>query len=254
MKRNRNIRISQCMIVKNEEKNIEKALSWGKGIVSEQIVVDTGSTDRTVEIAKSMGASVYYFPWIDDFAAAKNFAIEKARYEWIAFLDADEYFLPEDAKKLLPVIEKADGTVCDGIATGWIHLDDEGKITSADTQIRIFRNHPTMRYKRRVHEYLTVNGHLLNVLNLVNELPIFHTGYSGKAYTGKKESKRNLKLIQAELADHPDEWEMWGYLGNEYDAVRDYAEAEKAYRKGISLMPKHLRENQTMAAEIYGDL
>ena len=50
------------MIVKNEEKNIEKALSWGKGIVSEQIVVDTGSTDRTVEIAKSMGASVYYFP------------------------------------------------------------------------------------------------------------------------------------------------------------------------------------------------
>lgn len=251
MKRNRNIRISQCMIVKNEEKNIEKALSWGKGIVSEQIVVDTGSTDRTVEIAKSMGASVYYFPWIDDFAAAKNFAIEKARYEWIAFLDADEYFLPEDAKKLLPVIEKADGTVCDGIATGWIHLDDEGKITSADTQIRIFRNHPTMRYKRRVHEYLTVNGHLLNVLNLVNELPIFHTGYSEKAYTGKKESKRNLKLIQAELADHPDEWEMWGYLGNEYDAVRDYAEAEKAYRKGISLMPKHLRENQTMAAEIY---
>ena len=56
--------ISQCMIVKNEEKNIEKALSWGKGIVSEQIVVDTGSTDRTVEIAKKMGAKVYDFAWI----------------------------------------------------------------------------------------------------------------------------------------------------------------------------------------------
>ena len=69
------------MIVKNEEKNIEKALSWGKGIVSEQIVVDTGSTDRTVEIARAMGALIYYFPWNNDFAAAKNFAIEKARYE-----------------------------------------------------------------------------------------------------------------------------------------------------------------------------
>ena len=93
MKQAKGIMISQCMIVKNEEKNIERALSWGKGIVAEQIVVDTGSEDRTVEIAESLGARVYHFPWIDDFAAAKNFAISKANYEWIAFLDADEYFL-----------------------------------------------------------------------------------------------------------------------------------------------------------------
>ncbi len=71
----RGVRLSQCMIVKNEEKNIERALSWGKDIMYEQIVVDTGSTDRTVEIAKGMGAKVYHFEWIDDFAAAKNYAI-----------------------------------------------------------------------------------------------------------------------------------------------------------------------------------
>ena len=81
--------ISQCMIVKNEEENIIKALSWGKKIMAEQIVIDTGSTDRTIELAKQMGAIVYEFPWDDDFAAAKNYAIEKARYDWIAFLDAD---------------------------------------------------------------------------------------------------------------------------------------------------------------------
>ena len=80
------------MIVKNEETNIERALSWGKDIVYEQIVVDTGSTDRTVELARAMGAKVYDFEWIDDFAAAKNYAISKASGEWIAFLDADEYF------------------------------------------------------------------------------------------------------------------------------------------------------------------
>ena len=84
------VRLSQCMIVKNEEKNIERALSWGKDIVYEQIVVDTGSTDRTVELARAMGAKVYDFEWIDDFAAAKNYAISKASGEWIAFLDADE--------------------------------------------------------------------------------------------------------------------------------------------------------------------
>ena len=90
MKSRSRAKISQCMIVKNEERNIERALSWGKGVVAEQIVVDTGSTDRTVEIAEQMGAKVYHFEWIDDFAAAKNFAISKAKYEWIALLDADE--------------------------------------------------------------------------------------------------------------------------------------------------------------------
>ena len=77
------------MIVKNEEKNIRRALSWAKDIVFEQIVVDTGSTDRTVEIAKEMGEKVYLFQLIDDFAAAKNYAIEQASGEWIEFLDAD---------------------------------------------------------------------------------------------------------------------------------------------------------------------
>ena len=74
------------MIVKNEEKNIRRALSWGKDIMCEQIVVDTGSSDRTVEIAREMGAKIFFFPWINDFAAAKNFAIDQAKGDWIAFL------------------------------------------------------------------------------------------------------------------------------------------------------------------------
>ena len=118
--------ISQCMIVKNEEKNIERALSWGKGIVAEQIVVDTGSTDRTIKIAQSMGAKVYEFAWADDFAAAKNYAVTKAKCEWIAFLDADEYFLPEDAKNLAMYIRKLPRSAYDGICTAFVDLDDNG--------------------------------------------------------------------------------------------------------------------------------
>lgn len=78
--------ISQCMIVKNEEKNIRRALSWGKDIMCEQIVVDTGSSDRTVEIAREMGAKIFFFPWINDFAAAKNFAIDQAKETGSPFL------------------------------------------------------------------------------------------------------------------------------------------------------------------------
>ena len=203
MKKSKNLRISQCMIVKNEEKNIEKALSWGKGIVAEQIVVDTGSTDRTVEIAKAMGAQVYYFQWIDDFAAAKNFAIEKARYEWIALLDADEYFTEEDARKLPAAVWRAQENRCDGIATGWIQLDDQGRITSADTQIRVFRNGPTVRYKRRIHEYLSADNHPPVVDVRVNDLSIFHTGYTVENYKKKREIFSQVEKLKSLRLDVP---------------------------------------------------
>ena len=229
------------MIVKNEEKNIERALSWGKGIVSEQIVVDTGSTDRTVDLAKTFGAKVYHFDWIDDFAAAKNFAISKAKYEWIAFLDADEYLTEEDGKKLLPLLNKIQHYQYDGVLTGWINLEDDGTVLSMDAQMRIFRNLPKLRYHGRIHEHLIMEGRSVHAWDAIKELPIFHTGYGASGIKEKQESKRNYKLIQRELADHPDDYKMWGYLGNEYEAFQDWDQAEISYQKAIDEMPKEAR-------------
>ena len=170
------IRISQCMIVKNEEKNIERALSWGKKIMWEQIVVDTGSTDRTVEIAETLGAKVRTFPWIDDFAAAKNFAIGQCSGQWIALLDADEYMAAEDLDKLVNIIEDLDSRGLDGLSTGWQQLNDEGEIFSSGTQVRFFRNLPDIRYRRRIHEQLeSTAGRELRLGDAVKELSIFHT-------------------------------------------------------------------------------
>lgn len=234
-------KISQCMIVKNEEKNIAQALSWGKKIVAEQIVVDTGSTDRTVEIAQDMGAKVYSFPWINDFSAAKNFAISKARYSWIAFLDADEYFSEEDAKKLLPLLERLHPHACDGVETGLINLDDEGKVISMDTQIRIFRNQPDLRYVRKIHEHLVAaDGRNLRIWSAVGDLSIYHTGYAQKEMQNKKSGQRNLKLILEELKENSDNYEMYGYLGNEYEALEEWDKAKEAYQKAIALMPESL--------------
>ena len=237
----KNIRISQCMIVKNEEKNIARALSWGKGIVTEQIVVDTGSTDRTVAIAEEMGAKVYHFSWIDDFAAAKNFAIDKAGCEWIAFLDADEYFSAEDAGKLLNCIERIHDTDYEGILTGWVHLENDGQIIAVQSQIRIFRNLPEIRYVRRIHEYLRVNSQRsVQMADMVETLSIYHTGY-GKAESGKKVgSSRNLRLLQMELNDHPDNYELHGLVANEYVAMDDMEQAEQSYRRSVALMPKEM--------------
>lgn len=245
-------RISQCMIVKNEEKNIERALSWGKGVVSEQIVVDTGSTDRTVEIARRMGAKVYEFQWIDDFAAAKNYAIEKAGYEWVALLDADEYFSGEDAGKLLDYVEKLQDTQINGVVTAWIHMSNEGQVLGVDTQIRVFRNHPAIRYKRRIHETLVSFSPdvPLNAID-ANELSIFHTGYGALEKKEKLGSKRNLRLIEKELEENPDDYEMWGYLGNEYDSMGQEDEAEKAYRRSMALMPEQPEEFDILATKVY---
>ena len=183
------IRISQCMIVKNEEKNIEKALTWGKDLMWEQIVVDTGSTDKTVEIAAKLGAKIYHFPWVDDFAAAKNYAIEQALGDWIAFLDADEYMTPDEAGKIKQFLLSSECQRYDGVSTGWQQLDEDGNIFSSATQIRFFRNHADIRYRRRIHEQLvSLKGQQLRIADAVRSVSIFHTGYQKSALTEKKKN------------------------------------------------------------------
>ncbi len=227
-------RISQCMIVKNEEENIERALSWGKGLVSEQVVVDTGSTDRTVEIARQMGARVYEYQWTDDFSAAKNFAISKARYEWVAFLDADEYLNPGDKEKVRDYVNLLQDTAAESLLTSLVNLDNEGNVMSVGIQNRIFKRH--LRYEGRIHEHLISLGNRLHqIADVTKDVAIYHTGYGAREESRKR--GRNLKLIRLELEDHPDSYEMWGYLGQEYMAGSDWDQAEAALRKAVSLMP-----------------
>ena len=243
------VRISQCMIVKNEENNIERALSWGKEIMWEQIVVDTGSTDRTVEAAKKLGAEVCFFPWIDDFAAAKNFAIERCSGQWIALLDADEYMAAEDLEKLVRIIEDLERRGLDGLSTGWQQLDDEGRIFSSGTQVRFFRNLPDIRYRRRIHEQLeSTTGRELRLGDAVEELSVFHTGYQGKAFEEKRKSGRNRRLILEELKDNPLDHEMMGYMGDECLGDGEKEEAREWFYRSIRHMPPRLPANDQRSA------
>ena len=235
------MKISQAMIVKNEEKNIAKALSWGKAIVAEQIVVDTGSTDRTVEIAEKMGAKVGFFPWQDDFAEAKNFAISQCQYPWIALLDADEYFDEKDAKKLPEILKKVDReSHLGGILTAWLHLNKEGRIGEGGSIIRLFRNRKDIRYRRAIHEQLKYeNGDPFLVYDCTDSLSIFHTGYMDLKNTEKMRSDRNLLLIEKELSKNPEDFEMMVYLGNEYLLRNQFREAKRQYEKFLSYLPKN---------------
>ncbi len=247
-------RISQCLIVKNEEKNIEKALGWGRSIMWEQIVVDTGSDDKTVEIAAGLGAKLYYFSWINDFAAAKNYAISQAQGEWIVFCDADEYMTADDAGKLYQIIEQV-GDKYDAISTEWLQLGTDGEVNLVGTQVRIFRNLPGLGYRRRIHEQLGfADGHPMHVGDAVGQIAIYHTGYAGEAFEKKNIDKRNLKLIELELGEHPDDYEMAGYMGDEYYAAADYVSARLWYQRSISGMPGNISEQDQRSAATYAKL
>ena len=248
-KRGGGILLSQCMIVKNEEENIRRALSWGKGVVDEQIVVDTGSTDRTAKLAREAGAKVYEFPWIDDFAAAKNFAIEKANGRWIALLDADEYFDSEDAAKMRRYVEQLDGGPYGQILASWLHVDNEGNTIAVGTQVRVFENAPYLRYRRRIHEYLESSDPNRGwMADASRELTIFHTGYGKRENDKKNAERRNLRLIEKELADHPDDCDMLGYLGDEYYSYGENDKAEDAFLRSIDRMGEQVSEYDVRAA------
>ncbi|WP_196606672.1 glycosyltransferase family 2 protein [Pectinatus frisingensis] len=222
--------ISACVIVKNEEKNIKRWYNSVKDCSDEQIVVDTGSTDGTIAILKTLPVKLYYYKWQDDFAAAKNFAINKAEGNWIIFLDADEYFADGiDLRNSLLMLDKqnVDALLCRMIN---IDMDDGNTEISRFMQLRIFRNDRDIRYTGEIHEQLVKNGNKLRLLEQ-KEIIIYHTGYSNQRYLNK--IKRNLKILQENIKKSGENIYYYRYLGDCYYALENYTEAVKYYKRHI---------------------
>lgn len=231
------IRLSQCMIVKNEERNIRNALSWGSKIVYEQIVVDTGSTDNTIQIAREMGATVLSFPWTNDFSAAKNFALEHAKGNWIAFLDADEALPEKDVKELMHVLKTIDSNrQIDVVRTRIINLGDQQEVLGISSQDRIFRNDPNLRYRYRIHEELYhQTKKALGCQDEQDRIAILHTGYGKENRRGTEKGERNVRLLQRDLAEEPDNLMRIMYLGDALALAEKESDAMDCYRKVLQL-------------------
>lgn len=190
------LRISACVIVKNEEKNLPKWLECVKNIADEYIVVDTGSMDNTKQIAIDGGAKVYDFPWINDFSAAKNFAIDKAKGDWIIFLDADEYFHANDyslIKRKIKLYDKEKNVDVLMCRLDNIDVDNNNKSLGITYQSRIFRNKKYIRYFGKVHEYLINKSKKQKTMQFIDGVKIYHTGYSESL--GRIKAERNLKIL-----------------------------------------------------------
>lgn len=183
------IKLSLAMIVKNEARCLARCLRSISAVADEIVVADTGSTDDTVQVATEFGAKVAHFDWINDFAAARNFALVQTAGDWILVLDADEFaseILANEIRKFIagpPRIGRLK------IVSDFRH---NGQTLQSSTFVsRLFPRGAT--FEGRIHEQI-VSG--LPRVNLRGEL--WHDGY-----LETKKSERNIGLLQAELAREP---------------------------------------------------
>lgn len=237
------MRISACVIVKNEAGNLPVWLECMRRAADEMIVVDTGSTDNTVELAKAAGANVFHYEWRSDFAAAKNFAIEQAQGDWIFFLDADEYFSEETLKILRQEMEayhkkRSIGVVLCRLIN--IDRDAHDKVIDTILQSRIFRNVPTIRYKGAIHEQLINSGSRLQMV-CNTDLIILHTGYSSSIV--REKSRRNLPILLEREKQAVTEFEKGqaaSFLADAYNGLGEYEKAIACARTAIEHNVQHL--------------
>lgn len=216
--------ITACAIVRNEAGNICKWLEAARCFADEIVVVDTGSVDETVAILREHGVEPIEIEWADDFAGAKNVALEAAHGDWIVFTDADEVFVePEAVRDFLTAV---DGRGIDIVMVPLFNVDRDGREMDRLELIRIFRRLPKLRYAGRIHEELRLEGGPLNMGRLTRagrRLLVRHTGYAGQAPGEKR--RRNLRILlreQAELGENP---ARFCYIADCYIGMRDYAKA-----------------------------
>jgi len=225
----RKIKISACVIVKNEEAEIGRWIDNMKFCTDEQIVVDTGSVDNTVKIASAAGVKVFSFAWNDDFSAAKNFAVEQATGDWIVFLDADEFFSLDSIDNVRNVISREDikGNEVDAIFCPIINIDvDKNNVElSRFMNLRIFRNVPYLRYYGNIHEGIRHKNSELRIFIEKKFLHIYHTGYSSNRI--EKKLQRNLALLQQDIAENGEGLQHYRYLMDCYQGLGDHEKAIK---------------------------
>lgn len=233
------MKISACVIIKDEEKNLPAYIDGVKDVADEIIIADTGSTDNSLKLLEDLkrkfklNLTVYNFKWINDFSAAKNFALSKATGDWVIFCDADEYFDPKDRGKIRPLLKKIDAEKnIMGVISHLLNVDadNHNMVTSSNTQIRLFRNLKELRFKRAIHEYLAYTGEG-SISFFESDLTVFHTGYSSGIIKSKIE--RNKKII-LESKDMEDDF----YLAEAYYEKNDFDKAEKHIKKSLKFMKK----------------
>ncbi len=227
--------LTLSMIVKNEEKMLRGCLESAEKIVDEIVIVDTGSTDRTIEIAKEFGAKIYHFDWINDFAAARNEAIKHSKGRWILYLDADErisqFEIQKFRKSLSELSENSGGLIC-------TIESPHAKLTGGESDVhrgsypRIFRNLgiDKVKFQGRVHEQISPSLKENDLQLLQSDIIIYHLGYDQSRDIMEGKIERNYRMLLQHVREEPTNGYAWYQLGQTLGHMNLKKEAEETIK------------------------
>ena len=213
--------VTAALIARDEQEHLPRCLASIVDLVDEIVVVDTGSSDGTVAIARAYGAKVVETTWDDDFAAARNVALAHAAGRWILSIDADEWVAPISRANL-------HAQLGDGGAYRVLLRPARGH--TPYRECRLFRNLPRTRFEGRIHERVLPSLAGLGVGTC--DLLIEHAGYEG---TRQAKAGRDLPLLEAHVASKPDDVDQWRRLADAAAVTGDAIRARDAYERAVRL-------------------
>lgn len=225
--------ISACIIGKDEERNLHRCLGSVKDSVDEIIYLDTGSRDKSVDVAKSYGAKVFTDGFYDDFSKARNRCISYADYEWILIIDCDEELKRGSFDKLSEEIKRCRG---EAFVLNIVNMV-KGEAVDRLQSLRMFKNGEGYYFQGKIHEQVAPSiVKKCGVESLVAvDVTIFHHGYSFDKATEEKKHIRNLRILNSVEQGERNDY-FYFNLGNEYGRVDDYKNAILNYEKGVKLI------------------
>ena len=228
------VSVGAALIVRDEASVLRRCLESLAGAVDEIVVVDTGSTDPSPEVAEELGARVLHRPWDHDFSVARNLGLDHLSADWVLYIDADEYLVDHGA-----------GRMADGLLDPDRHVAYRVRMRSHARytrylEYRIWRNRPDIRFRGVIHE--TTVPDIWRVAGdeglLVGDTAICldHDGYEGDQ---EAKHRRNLPMLLAAVGQDPDRTYLWDHIGRIHAARGDAASAQEAWRHGIELVRKN---------------
>ncbi|MHB9007602.1 MAG: glycosyltransferase family 2 protein [Limisphaerales bacterium] len=230
-------RLSVCLIVRNEERFLAQCLASVKALAPQIVVVDTGSTDRTIEIARELGAEVHSSAWNDDFSAARNAALEHATGDWILMLDADEELSGEGRDLLRKMLRH------DTVLAWRLPIVDAGREHEGCSYVpRLFRNAPGVHFVGRIHEQafgsLEARRTEWGLDNRLGQAKLIHHGYTTEITADRRKIERNLRLLERAVQDSPDDPNLLMNLGLELARSGQEVAALERYRQAYEQLSR----------------
>lgn len=205
--RDSEIHVSLCMIARNNEATIGPALSSIRPWVDEMIVVDTGSDDRTPEIARESGARVHEFPWCDDFSAARNRSLLHARGEWILWMDSDDVIDEANGRKLQELLRRP----ADPLILGYVlqvHCpapeENGGRDVTAVDHVKLIRNRGDIRFEGRIHEQVLPSIRRAGGEVAWTDIFVVHAGADHSPEGRQRKLERDFRILARDLEERPD--------------------------------------------------